>query len=449
MASLPVSHDPTAPEPTLSRTIKDSDDKKVSRVPNRIKSALFLDFDNIYGGLHALDSEQATDMANEPWLWLEKVLAQAGSDGRRDVLVKRAYLNPAGRVVNRDGTRQYFSSIRPQLTRAGFEIIDCPSLTSTGKNAADIRIVMDVLEYLSRSCRYEEFVIASSDADFTPLLHHLRSDDRRAIVIASGQTSTAYRQVADSVLDIGELLESDQLKEDPKEGTEHTSATRTSDSARSEAPSEQKPKAIEAAVSYMEANDEPVLLATFAQRLRSSLNPSEDLEDWFGHQTFGRFLQSIRSSYVVEGHHVWDTARHGMPTDQSDMLPDSIRRICNETELPRLNTSRWNALFEVMARYAHEHDFNLTHCTAWCRDELREQGVGIGRAQIGHVVRSALYGGQPLNSVPAPTEEQIRSAVLSSAVARAHAVHLNLTEAEEVELSAWLGGARPSGSTVN
>jgi len=141
-------------------------------VSHRIKSALFLDFDNIYGGLHALDYEQANAMANEPWLWLERILKRASSDRKRDVLVKRAYLNPAGRVVNRDGSRQYFSSIRPQLTRSGFEIIDCPSLTSTGKNAADIRIVMDVLEYLSRSSGYEEFIIASSDADFTPLLHH-------------------------------------------------------------------------------------------------------------------------------------------------------------------------------------------------------------------------------------------------------------------------------------
>ncbi|MCY4517215.1 MAG: hypothetical protein OXB99_08260 [Acidimicrobiaceae bacterium] len=243
-------------------------------------------------------------------------------------------------------------------------------------------------------------------------------------------------------MDIGELLESEHLNGTAKDELERVPLAAQDCAIEGDKRSRQETAAIGAVKSHIENSDEPVLLATFAQELRASLEHSEGLEDWFGYQSFGRFLQSIDSSYVVEGHHVWDTTRHGMPTDQSVVLPDTIQRICNETELPRLDSSKWNALFAVMARYPHGNEFNLTNCTAWCRDELREHGIGIGRTQIGHVVRSALYGGQPLNSVPAPTEQQIRTAVLNSTIARAQAVHLNLTEAEEAELSAWLGGVQ-------
>lgn len=410
---------------------------------NRVKSALFLDFDNIYGGLHALDSEQADAMADEPWQWLEDILEHASCEGKRDVLVKRAYLNPAGRVQNRDGTFQYFSKIRPRLTRSGFEIIDCPSLTRSSKNAADIRIVMDVLAYLNRSCRYEEFVIASSDADFTPLLHHLRADDRRAIIVASGQTSTAYREVADAVLDIGVLLEAGKLTPSEIEVQQDRATLQKTELRSRIADSGEEDSRIRAAKeasAFIHASDEPVLLATFATQLRTSLGPSEGLDDWFGYQKLGRFLESINDSFIVDGHHVWDTVRHGVPVDQDAALPDTVRRICNETGLPRLDRSKWRALFAVMAQYADENEFNLTHCTAWCRDQLRNQSIGIGRVQIGYIVRSTLYGGQPLTSDPAPTAAQIKMAVLNNTVAQANAVHLDLTETEEAELSDWLGG---------
>lgn len=408
---------------------------------DRIKSALFLDFDNIFGGLHALDAEQADDMADQPWQWLENVLEQVDSEGKRDVLVKRAYLNPAGRIKNGDGTWRYFSSIRPQLTRAGFEIIDCPSLTSSGKNAADIRIVMDVLAYLDRSCRYDEFIIASSDADFTPLLYRLRAEDRRATVIASGQTSAAYQQVADAVLDVGELLEAGILSaSEIGEKSGQVSLPAASPVIHEKTRTEQESAAVTTATSCIEASDEPVLLSTFAKELRDSLEPSKELDNWFGYRTFGKFVQSISDKFVIEGHHVWDTTRHGMPVDRDISLPDTIRRICNETNLPRLSTEKWEALFVVMAQYAQENDFNLTHCTAWCRDKLRDQDIAIGRVQISYVVRSSVYGGQPLNSIPSPSDTQIRDAVLRAAVARAQAVHLTLTEEEEAELSDWMGG---------
>jgi uncharacterized LabA/DUF88 family protein len=52
-------------------------------------------------------------------------------------------------------------------------VIDCPPLTSQNKNGADIRMVMDILDALNHQTRFNEFILLSSDADFTPLLTRL------------------------------------------------------------------------------------------------------------------------------------------------------------------------------------------------------------------------------------------------------------------------------------
>ena len=51
--------------------------------------------------------------------------------------------------------------------RGGFEIVDCPPLTAQLKNSSDIRIVMDVRDYLTHETYFDEFIILSGDADFT------------------------------------------------------------------------------------------------------------------------------------------------------------------------------------------------------------------------------------------------------------------------------------------
>lgn len=62
----------------------------------------------------------------------------------------------------------------------------------SAKNGADIRIAVEVMTALRAETRYDEFVLASSDADFTPLLQVLRAHDRRVTVISTGSSTAAY-----------------------------------------------------------------------------------------------------------------------------------------------------------------------------------------------------------------------------------------------------------------
>lgn len=96
----------------------------------RVRAALYLDFDNVFGGLFRLDPAAAIRFAENPGTWLEALESRQTSGGPRRWLVRRCYLNPAGSVAHPDtdstGARLYFSRFRPYFTRAGFDVVDCP-----------------------------------------------------------------------------------------------------------------------------------------------------------------------------------------------------------------------------------------------------------------------------------------------------------------------------------
>jgi hypothetical protein len=80
--------------------------------------------------------------------------------------------------------------------------VDCPPLTARGKNAADIVMVMDIIDALEHSTKFEEFIILSGDADFTPVLSRLRAHDRRTAIFADSRTAASYRAVSDLVISL-------------------------------------------------------------------------------------------------------------------------------------------------------------------------------------------------------------------------------------------------------
>ncbi|HEX3129391.1 MAG TPA: NYN domain-containing protein [Thermoanaerobaculia bacterium] len=172
---------------------------------SHVRAALFVDFDNIYLGLQREDPTAAEQFATDPghWLrWLQEKLSldhvgdAAGAPVRRRILFRRCYLNPS-----------QFGRFRPYFTRSAFEVVDCPPLTSGGKTSADIQMVMDILDALNHATYFEEFIILSGDADFTPVLLRLSKHDRRSTVLAIGPASVAYKAACDLLIDQDTFLE--------------------------------------------------------------------------------------------------------------------------------------------------------------------------------------------------------------------------------------------------
>jgi uncharacterized LabA/DUF88 family protein len=79
-----------------------------------------------------------------------------------------------------------YGRFRPFFTRAAFRVVDCPPLTTRGKNSADIYMVLDILDALEHPTSFDEFILLSADADFTPVMLRLRAHDRRTVLLATG-----------------------------------------------------------------------------------------------------------------------------------------------------------------------------------------------------------------------------------------------------------------------
>ncbi len=181
-----------------------------------ILSAIFVDYDNIYLSLKRKNEEAAKRFAKDANLWLSalasgNLITTHGADApqaERRIVMNRCYGNPIPRRNAHDNSTDMnsFPFVRHHFLRSGFEVIDCPPLTAQLKNSADIRMVMDVRDYLTHETYFNEFIILSSDADFTPVLHRLRAHARRNIIFTNDHTASPYTAICD-----GEVRESDLL----------------------------------------------------------------------------------------------------------------------------------------------------------------------------------------------------------------------------------------------
>src|SRR3954453_7889583 len=179
-----------------------------------LRAALYIDFDNVYSSLAAIDEWAAWSFGSEPARWLSWLEQGAGGSPRR-LLVRRCYLNPAGWAEPEHGgslaawlqqPRVYFSRFRPALVRAGIQVVDCPRLSRL-KNGADMEMALDILDAVNHPTRFEEFLILSGDSDFPPLLHRLRAHDRRSLVVTHPLSAQAFRASADAVIPFGDFAE--------------------------------------------------------------------------------------------------------------------------------------------------------------------------------------------------------------------------------------------------
>jgi len=119
------------------------------------KQALFIDFENIALGLR--DSKHKSFDVN-------LVLKRLVEKGK--IMVKRAYAD----------WERYLEYKRP-FHEAAIELIDIPQKKYSGKNSADIRLVVDAMDLAHRKEHLDTFVIVSGDSDFSPLASKLREND--------------------------------------------------------------------------------------------------------------------------------------------------------------------------------------------------------------------------------------------------------------------------------
>ena len=121
--------------------------------------AVFLDLENI--ALGARD-------ASYPSFDVQKVLERLLLKGH--IVVKKAYC---------DWDR--YKDYKKAMHEAAFELIEIPHVRQSGKNSADIRLVVDALDLCYTKEHVDTFVIISGDSDFSPLVSKLRENNKTVI----------------------------------------------------------------------------------------------------------------------------------------------------------------------------------------------------------------------------------------------------------------------------
>ncbi|MEK6711997.1 MAG: NYN domain-containing protein [Nitrospinota bacterium] len=121
--------------------------------------ALYIDFENLAHGFTRSGQEEFD---------IERVLARLVEKGK--VVMKRAYC---------DWSR--YARYKSALHEAGIELVEIPRRSMTGKNSADIRLVVDAMDLCYSKEHIGTFVIASGDSDFSPLVSKLKENGKHVI----------------------------------------------------------------------------------------------------------------------------------------------------------------------------------------------------------------------------------------------------------------------------
>ncbi|MEO6594297.1 MAG: NYN domain-containing protein [Planctomycetota bacterium] len=130
--------------------------------PSDTNMAVFCDFENV-----ALGVADAKFAKFDIGKVLDRLLLKGS------IVVKKAYCD-----------WERYKSFKGAMHEAAFELIEIPHVRMSGKNSADIRLVVDALDLCHTKAHVDTFVIISGDSDFSPLVSKLRENDK--VVIGVG-----------------------------------------------------------------------------------------------------------------------------------------------------------------------------------------------------------------------------------------------------------------------
>ena len=147
--------------------------------------ALFCDFENV-----ALGVREAQFPEFDMQLVIERLLLKG------NIVVKKAYC---------DWDR--YKEFKPAMHDAAFELIEIPHTRQSGKNSADIRMVVDALDLCYTKDHIDTFVIISGDSDFSPLVSKLRENARMVVGVGvKNSTSDLLMNNCDEFLFYDDLV---------------------------------------------------------------------------------------------------------------------------------------------------------------------------------------------------------------------------------------------------
>ena len=230
--------------------------------------AVFIDLENLAMGFQ---NQRKTRFD------IQKVLERLVEKGK--LIVKKAYAD-WGR----------YQAYTTPFHEAAIELIEIPRRSQTGKNSADIRLVVDAMDLSWSKAHVDTFVIVSGDSDFSPLASKLKENGKHVIGLGmKGSTSELLRDNCDEFIYYEDLER--QEEDDQKIVT-------TLQGDLTERQKESFTLLIEACAALRRENHE-VLYASLLKDTIKRKKPSFD-ESYYGYRSFNHLLEDADDNLIVE-----------------------------------------------------------------------------------------------------------------------------------------------------
>jgi uncharacterized protein (TIGR00288 family) len=250
--------------------------------PEVTSMALFCDFENIALGVRDANYEKF-DIGKV----LERLLLKGS------IVVKKAYC---------DWDR--YKAFKAPMHEASFELIEIPHVRQSGKNSADIRMVVDALDLCYTKAHVDTFVIISGDSDFSPLVSKLRENAKNVIGVGvKNSTSDLLIANCDEFIYYDDLVRA-KRKAPVKKRAAKGAAAASPEAAppKRSADEDRRQEALDLAIETIEAllaerGDEERIWGSMVKQALRRRKPGFN-ESFYGYRSFNELLE--------------DAAQHGM-----------------------------------------------------------------------------------------------------------------------------------------
>jgi uncharacterized protein (TIGR00288 family) len=240
--------------------------------------ALFCDFENVALGVRDANYEK---FDIKPIL--ERLLAKG------NIVVKKAYC---------DWDR--YKAFKSAMHEANFELIEIPHVRQSGKNSADIRMVVDALDLCYTKAHVDTFVIISGDSDFSPLVSKLRENAKKVIGVGVKQScSDLLVTNCDEFIYYDDLVRDREGRGNARRDREAPKRSPEEEAKRNQKQEERKTKAVDIVASTFvdlmaDRGESERIWASVLKEVVKRRNPGFN-ESYYGFRTFGNLLEEAAS----------------------------------------------------------------------------------------------------------------------------------------------------------
>jgi uncharacterized protein (TIGR00288 family) len=258
----------------------------MATLPDAPNLAVFCDFENVALGVR--DAKYAAFNIDRV---LERLLLKGS------IVVKKAYCD-----------WERYKEFKAPMHEASFELIEIPHVRQSGKNSADIRMVVDALDLCYTKAHVDTFVIISGDSDFSPLVSKLRENNKTVIGVGvKNSTSELLIANCDEFIYYDDLVRAQKSRQAPKKKAQaaETAAAPAAPAKASKHKSEavKKQEAFDLVLETVEAlsserGEDEKLWGSMVKQALKRRKPGFN-ESYYGFKSFNALLEEAQAQRLL------------------------------------------------------------------------------------------------------------------------------------------------------